>query len=44
MIYILLIQLFPQKLNRLAESLEVDDLPFPEEFDHIIHIRVVTEP
>ena len=38
------IQLFPQLLNAFAEALEVDDLPFPEKFDHIIHIRIVRQP
>ena len=40
-IHILLVQLFPQELDGLAEALEVDDLPLPQEFDRIIHIRVI---
>ena len=41
---ILLIQLFPQLLDAFAKPLEVDDLPFPEELDHITDIRVIAEP
>lgn len=29
---------------RFAEALEVDNLPFPEEPDHVVHIRVVGQP
>ena len=41
---IALIEFPPQKFDSLAEALEMDDLPLPEELDHIIHIRVVREP
>ena len=41
MIHILLVQFFPQQLHGFAEPLEVNDLPFPEEFDHIVHIRII---
>ncbi len=27
----------------LAKALEVDDLPLPQEADHVVHIRVVRE-
>ena len=43
-IYILLVQLLPEQLYRLAEALEVDNLPLPKELDHIIHIRVIGKP
>ena len=43
-IYIFLIQLFPQQLNGFAEALEMDDLPFPEEFDHVIDVRIIGKP
>ena len=43
-IHILLIQLFPQELDCFTEALEVDNLPFPQEFDYIIYIRIVAEP
>ena len=43
-IHVFLIQLFPQALHRLAESLEMDHFPFPKEFDHIVHIRIIAEP
>ena len=43
-VHIFLIQLFPQELAGLAEPLEVDDLPLPEEPDHVIHIWVIAEP
>ena len=26
-----------------AEALEVDDRPLPQEADHVVHIRVITE-
>ena len=38
------VQFFAQELDRFAESLEVYDLPLPEELDHIVHIGVVAEP
>lgn len=38
------IQLLPQKLHRLSEALEVNNLPFPEELDHIVYIRIIAEP
>lgn len=41
MIHISLIQFFPQKLNGLSEALEMDQLPLPEEFNHIVYIRIV---
>ena len=43
-VHILLVQLLPQQLHGLAEPLEVDDLPFPEEFDHVVHIRIIGKP
>ena len=41
---IALVELPPQQLDGLAKPLEVDDLPLPEEFDDIIHIRVIGKP
>lgn len=38
---ILLIQLFSQKLHRLTKTLEVDNLPFSQELDDIVNIRIV---
>lgn len=43
-VHIALIEPFPQKLDGFAKSLEVHDLPLPQELDHIVHIRIVTEP
>lgn len=43
-VHIFLIELFPQKLNGFAESLEMDNFPFPEELDGVIDIRIVAEP
>ena len=43
-IHILLIQFFTQQLHGFAEALEVDDLPFPQEFDHIVDIRIIGQP
>ena len=39
-----LIQLPAQKLYGLSEPLEMDDLPLPEELDHVIHIRIIGKP
>lgn len=41
---ILLVQFFPQKLHSFAKTLEMDDFSLPEEFDHIIYIRIIAEP
>lgn len=41
---IALVQLFPEQLGSLAEALEVDDLPLPQELDHVVHIRVIGQP
>ena len=41
---IALIQLPPQQLNGLAEALEVDHLPLPEELDDVVHIGIIAEP
>lgn len=43
-IHILLIQFLPQQLHGFAESLEVYNFPLPKEPDHIINIRIITEP
>lgn len=43
-IYILLIQFFPQQLHSLSEALEVYDFPFPQELDHVVHIRIIRKP
>ena len=40
-IYILLIQFFAKKLYRFAKTLEMNDFPFSQEFDHIVYIRVI---
>lgn len=41
---ILLIQLLPQKLDRLAKALEVHDFPLPQEGDHIVDIGIIGKP
>lgn len=38
------VQLFPKQLAGFAKSLEMNDLPLPEKFDYVVHIRIVTEP
>lgn len=43
-IYVFLIQPFPKKLAGLTETLEMNDLPLPQELDHVVHIRVVGQP
>ena len=40
-VYILLVQLFSQQLNSLTKALEVNDFPLPQEFDHIVYIRII---
>jgi hypothetical protein len=40
---ILLIQALSEKLHGFAKTLEVDNLPLPQEFDNIVHIWVVTK-
>lgn len=42
-VHVFLVQPLPQALDGLAEALEVDDLPLPQEFDHVVHVRVVRE-
>ncbi len=42
-VHVFLIQLLSQQLHRFAEPLEMDNLPFPQELDHIIDIRVIAE-
>ncbi len=44
MVYVLLIQLFPQLLHAFPEPLEVDDFPLPQEFDDIVHIGIIGQP
>ena len=41
---IFLIQFLPQQLHGLTEPLEMDDLPFPQELDHIIDIGIIGQP
>ena len=41
---VLLIQLFTQQLDCFAKPLEMNDFPFSQELDHIVYIRVITEP
>lgn len=43
-IYVFLVQLFPQQLNRFAKPLEMDDLALPQEFDDVIYIRIIRQP
>lgn len=40
-VYVLLIQFLPKQLYSFTEALEVYDLPFPEELDHIVYIRII---
>ena len=39
-----LVQLPAQKLDGLAEPLEVYDLPLPQELDDVVDVGIVTEP
>ena len=43
-VYIFLVQFLPEQLNGFAEPLEVNNFPFTQEFDHVIHIRVIRNP
>ena len=40
-IHIFLIQFLPEQLHGFPESLEMYDLPLPEELDHVIHIGII---
>lgn len=40
-VHVFLVQFFPQKLHRFAEALEVNHLPFPQELDYVIYIRII---
>lgn len=42
-VYILVVQLLTQQLNSFTETLKMNDLPFPKEFDHIIYVRIVRQ-
>ena len=42
-VYILPIQLLTQEFHGLAEPLEMDDLPLPEETDDVVDVRVVAD-
>lgn len=42
-VHVLLIELFPEKLHRLAEALEVNHLTLPQELDYIVDIRVIRQ-
>ena len=41
---IFLIQSFGGDFDPLAEALIVDNLPLPQKFDRIAHIRIVDQP
>lgn len=43
-INITLIQLFTEQLDCLAKALEVNNFPLTQEFDYIIHIRIIGKP
>ena len=43
-VHVFLVQLFPQELHGFAETLEVNDLPFTQEFDHIVNLRIIGQP
>ena len=42
-VYILSVQLLPQEFYCFAEPLKMDDLPFPEESDDVIDVRIVAD-
>ena len=44
MVYILSVQPLPEQLAGFAKALEMNDFPFPQELDHIVHIRIIAEP
>ena len=43
-VHVFLIQFFPKQLDRLTEPLKMDNFPFPQELDYIVHIRVIAQP
>ena len=40
---ILSVQLLPQEFYCFAEPLKMDDLPFPEEADDVIDVRIIAD-
>ena len=42
-IHVLLIELFTKLLDGFSKSLEMDDLPFPQEPDDVIDVGIVTD-
>lgn len=42
-INVLLVQFFPQNLERLSKALEVNNLTLPKEFNHIIYVGIITQ-
>ena len=40
----LLIQIIPCNIQSFAESLEMNDFPFTEEFDHVVDIGIIGKP
>ena len=43
-VHVFLIQFFPEQLDCLTEPLKMDNFPFPQELDYIVHIRVIAQP
>lgn len=41
-IHVSLIQFLAKQLDCLTETLEMDNFPFTEEFNHVINIRIIT--
>ena len=40
---VFLIQLISKKFNGLSKTLEVDNFPFPKEFDDIVDVRIIAK-
>ena len=41
---VFLVQFLTKEFRCFTKSLEMDDLPLPEELNYIIHIRVIRKP
>ena len=43
-VHILLVQFLTQQFNGFSEPLEVDNFPLSQEFDDIVHVRIIRKP
>lgn len=43
-IHIFLVQLLSQQFDSFPEPLEMNNFPLPEEFDDVVHVRIIGKP